>query len=117
MVSKVGARRPAPRGRAAPGAGRRTVENVNVPGSTTTVDAAKYDAMLRALRKALPARAPGLTQAEMFEAVLPFLPGDLFPGGAKAGWWVKSVQLDQEAKGKLVREPGRPLRWHWRRSA
>lgn len=117
MSSKVGPRRAGAKGKAAPGTGRRIVENVNVPGATTTVDAAKYGAMLRAMRKALPDRAPGLTQAEMFEDVLPYLPEDLFPGGAKAGWWVKSVQLDQEAKGKLVREEGRPLRWHWRTSA
>ncbi len=93
---------------------RVTVENVNVPGRTTTVDATMYRAMLRALRKALPARKPGLTQTEMFKAVLPHLPHDLFPKGAKAGWWVKTVQLDQEAKGRIIREPGKPLRWHRR---
>jgi hypothetical protein len=48
----------------------------------------------------------------MFRTVVPHLPKDLFPGGAKAGWWVKTVQLDQEAKGAFVREPGTPLRWH-----
>jgi hypothetical protein len=95
-------------------AGRRVVENVNVPGYTTTVEAAKYESMRRALFKVLPRKAPGLTQAEMFRAVLPHLPQDQFPGGAKAGWWVKTVQLDQEAKGALVREPSKPLRWHRR---
>ena len=90
------------------------VENVNVPGYTTTVDAAKYEAMWSALVKVLPRKAPGLTQAEMFRAVLPHLPRDLYPGGAKAAWWAKTVQLDQEAKGNLARETGRPLRWHRR---
>ena len=42
--------------------------------------------MKKALLKALPAKAPGLTQAEMFSAVGPHLPADQFPGGAKAGW-------------------------------
>jgi len=88
------------------------VENVNVPGYTTRVNRVMYEAMHQALLKALPDRAPGLTQAEMVEAVKPFLPQDLFPGGAKAGWWMKSVQLDQEAKGTIVREAGKPLRWH-----
>lgn len=88
------------------------VENVNVPGYTTRVNKVRYDAMHQALVKALPDRAPGLTQAEMIEAVKPYLPQDLFPGGAKAGWWVKSVQLDQEAKGGIVREATKPLRWH-----
>jgi hypothetical protein len=92
--------------------GRITVENVNVPGRTTKVNAAKYRAMHQALMQVLPTEAPGLTQAEMFEAVLPHLPDDLFPGGATAGWWAKTVQLDQEAKGNVVREKRKPLRWH-----
>jgi hypothetical protein len=91
---------------------RVTVENVNVPGRTSTVDADKYHAMRDAVMKALPAQAPGLTQNEMREAVVEHLPEDLFPGGEKAGWWSKTVQLDLEAKGVLVREDAKPLRWH-----
>ena len=89
-----------------------TVENVNVPGSTTSVSKVKYEAMQRAMWKILPEQAPGLTQAEMIDGVKKHLPEDLFPGGATAGWWVKSVQLDQEAKGSLAREATKPLRWH-----
>jgi uncharacterized protein (DUF2235 family) len=88
------------------------VENVNVPGHTTRVDKAMYDAMKEAMWQILPAQAPGLTQSEIREAVVQHLPEDLFPGGAKAGWWAKTVQLDQEAKGSLVREATKPLRWH-----
>ena len=29
----------------------------------------------------------------------------------KAGWWMKGVQLDLEAKGLMVRDGGKPLRW------
>jgi hypothetical protein len=47
----------------------------------------------------------------MIGAVVLHLPRDLFPGGAKAGWWAKTVQLDQEAKGTIVRDTGKPLRW------
>ena len=57
-------------------------------------------------------KAPGLTQSEIREAVIPYLPQDLYPGGAKAGWWAKTVQLDLEARGSLVREAVKPLRWH-----
>lgn len=89
-----------------------TVENVNVPGHTTRVSRAKYEAMKTAMWKALPTQAPGLTQSEMREAVLPHLPQALYPNGAKCGWWAKTVQLDQEAKGTLVREASKPLRWH-----
>lgn len=88
------------------------VENVNVPGHTTRVDAAMYHAARAALLKALPGDPPGLTQAEMIAATKEHLPEDLFPGGAKAGWWVKCVQLDLEAKGVVVRDVGaKPLRW------
>jgi hypothetical protein len=89
-----------------------TVENVNVPGSTQRVDKAMYDAMWQAMSRILPAEPPGLTQNEIREGVIPHLPQDLFPGGAKAGWWAKAVQLDQEAKGSLIRERTKPLRWH-----
>jgi hypothetical protein len=88
------------------------VGNVNVPGQTTLLDKTMYDAMKRAMWQVLPRTAPGLTQNEIREAVVQHLPQDLFPGGAKAGWWAKAVQLDQEAKGSLVREASKPLRWH-----
>jgi hypothetical protein len=84
--------------------GKITVENVNVPGHTTRVSKAMYDAMKQAMWKVIPSKPPGLTQNEIREAVVPHLPTDLFPGGAKAGWWAKTVQLDQEAKRTLVRE-------------
>jgi hypothetical protein len=91
---------------------RIVVENINVPGYTSTVDATKYAAMKTALLKILPKRAPGLTQAEMMSGVVAHLPQALFPGGEKAGWWVKCVQLDLEAKGIVLRETSKPLRWH-----
>lgn len=93
---------------------RVIVENIHTPGRTVSLDAGKYNAMLNALLQVLPAQPPGLTQAEMLAAILPHLPEDLFPGGAKAGWWMKSVQLDQEAKGGILREKVKPLRWHRR---
>ena len=84
--------------------GRVRIENVNHPGSTSTVDRGMYHTMRDALLNVLPTKAPGLTQAEMQDAVVPRLPEDLFPGGAKAGWWSKAVQLDLEAKGVIARE-------------
>jgi len=88
------------------------VENINVPGRRTHVNAARYGAVRRALLEVVPRRRPGVTQVEMFAAVREHLPEDLFPGGAKANWWAKTVQLDLEAKGVLRRSSdGRPLRW------
>ncbi|WP_068874956.1 MULTISPECIES: hypothetical protein [unclassified Phenylobacterium] len=86
------------------------VENVNHPGRTSPVNRVKYEAIRGALMAILPAAEPGLSQAEMTAAVKPHLPDELFPGGQTAGWWVKAVQLDLEAKGVLARH-GKPLRW------
>ena len=92
--------------------GKIVVENVNVPGRTTRVDGKMYAAMKKAMLKVLPASPPGLTQSEVREAVVPHLPEELYPGGAKVGWWSKTVQLDLEAKSVIIREDTKPLRWH-----
>lgn len=90
------------------------IENVMNPGHTYRVDADKYEAMRRAFLKILPTKPPGLTAAEIGTEVLAHLPDDLFPQGAKAGWWKKAVQLDLEAKGIVARENTKPLRWYKR---
>ena len=94
------------------GPARIAVENVNHPGQSRAVDAVNYKAMRRTLLSVLPRSDPGFTQPEMLRAVLAHLPVDRFPGGAKAGWWLKTVQLDLEAKRIIAREKTRPLRWH-----
>jgi hypothetical protein len=86
------------------------VENLNHPGNLRSVDAGMYVAMRRAFLKLLPQTSPGLTAAELRERLLVHLPEDLFPRGAKVGWWAKTVQLDLEAKGIIVREKATPLR-------
>lgn len=48
----------------------------------------------------------------MVAAVVPLSPQRLWPGGAKAMWWMKTVQLDLEAKGLVARDAAtRPMRW------
>ena len=88
------------------------IENVNHPGHIRLVDAGMYAAMRRAFLKVLPKTSPGRTAAEILKAVPDHLPEALFPGGARAGWWTKAVQLDLEAKGLVAREKTTPLRWH-----
>ena len=68
--------------------------------------------MRNAYLGALASKAPGHTQAELLEKLKPALPEALFPGGKTSGWWMKTVQLDLEAKGLVVRENSKPLRWH-----
>lgn len=92
---------------------RVAVQNINVPDSVVQVDGIKYEATRQALLKVLPRTRPGLTQSETMERVPPHLPQDDFPGGQKAGWWIKCVQLDLEAKGVIERDrSAKPLRWH-----
>ena len=86
------------------------VENPNTPGRTERLDRAKYEAMRAALLPVLPNEPPGVKVAEAKAALLPNLDKDLFPGGAKAGWWLKAVQLDLEAKGIIARADGSPVR-------
>ena len=89
--------------------GKVVVEN---PSSKRTlrVDADKYDAARKALLAVLPRTSPGLTVAEAKRKLLAHLPHRLFPGGSKAGWWLKAVQLDLEAKNIIAREDTKPLR-------
>ena len=89
------------------------IENINTPGRKSNVNAEKYGTMRKVLLKILPNTMPGLTQAEMCQAVLPFLPDSLWPNGEKSTWWVKTVQLDLEAKGLVIRNTKvKPLRWY-----
>ena len=95
---------------ATPKPGKIAIENVIRPGKTYNVDAEKYEAMRKAFLKALPKGAAGLTLAEIRKGVMAHLSEEIFPGGAKAGWWMKAVQLDLEAKGIVKRERISPIR-------
>lgn len=86
------------------------VQNVGQPGKTYRVDAAKYAEMRAAVIAVTPTEPPGIPVAALIEAVKPHLSDVLFPGGETAGWWVKCVQLDLEAKGLLKRTPKSPVR-------
>ena len=79
------------------------IENFTSPGHRTKVNAAKFTAMRDAYLAVLPDAPPGLTPGQIIDALRPTLPQDLFPGGEKAGWWSKAVQLDLEAKGIIAR--------------
>ena len=91
---------------------RIEIENVLQPGKTYRVDAEKFAAMRDAVLAELPAERPGLTPAELKARVVGRLPQSLFPGGDKAGWWLKAVQLDLEAKRLIGRAAGGPVRLH-----
>ena len=86
------------------------VQNALQPGKTYRVDAAKYAAARAALLAVMPQGAPGETPAVLQKAMLAHLSQDLFPAGATAGWWMKCVQLDLEAKGIIARGAKGPVR-------
>lgn len=85
------------------------IENVTSPDRTERVNRAKYEGMRKALLAVLPDAAPGMKVPEAKAALLPLLPDALFPEGDKAGWWLKAVQLDLEAKGIIQRAPSKPV--------
>ena len=74
------------------------VENVNVPGKSTNVNAVKYEAIKEAFLRILPASSPGLTQKDIQQQVKAHLPQDIFPQGATSAWWAKTVQWRAETK-------------------
>jgi hypothetical protein len=91
---------------------RIQVRNATSPNHITHVDRAKYMAMHHALMAVLPDAEPGMTPAQAQQALLPHLDATLFPGGAKAGWWMKCVQLDLEFQGVIARAAKPPVRLH-----
>jgi len=82
---------------------RIAIQNVVSPDHVQRVSRAKYMAMKQALLAVLPAAPPGMTPSDAKAALLPHLSATAFPGGEKAGWWLKAVQLDLEAKGEIRR--------------
>lgn len=86
------------------------VENFTSPGHVYRVDRSKYMAVREAVLKHIPDAGSGMTPTELIAAIKPDLPQGLFPGGEKAGWWFKCVQLDLEAKGIIERAPKAPVR-------
>jgi hypothetical protein len=82
--------------------------NVNAPGKTYPRDKAKYEATRKVFLKVMPKKAPGVTQSEMMTLMKASMPKEF---GTTVGWWTKTVQLDAEARGEVVRDGGKPLRW------
>ncbi|MGR3467427.1 MAG: DUF6958 family protein [Shimia sp.] len=88
-----------------------TIEVLNRNGSPHRVGREKFEHVSAVLMAALPEGTPGMTFAEVKEAVRDGLGAELFPGGAKMGWWLKTVQLDHEARGMIARSETSPLRF------
>ena len=90
------------------------IENVMNPGHIVRVDADKYERHEAGVSEDTSKDVTRPDRGGSRGGHTPHLPEDLFPQGAKAGWWKKAVQLDLEAKGVIAREKTKPLRWHKR---
>jgi hypothetical protein len=96
----------------------KMIENVNQPGKTYNVNAVKYNAMRECMLQLVPTEPPGISAQELYDALVPALPQEIWPNGEKVSWWQKTVQLDLEAKAILCRYPkSKPLRWWQPRTA
>ena len=89
------------------------VFNINKPGHSSFVRKDKYEEVKRVLKGMMPNGSPGLTQDEMARLVVDNVSGKVFEDRSKAGWWMKTVQLDLEARTVMIREKTTPLRWHY----
>lgn len=47
------------------------------------------------------------------ELVIGKVSSDVFEDRTKAGWWMKTVQLDLEAREVIIREKTKPARWYY----
>ena len=107
-MAKKPTTKPAKKAPAKASAATVDVFNVLQPGKTYKRNAEKYEAARKAYLKFMPTKGPGLTQTEMHAAMKKALPSF----GSTAGWWMKTVQLDAEARGDVVRDKSsKPLRW------
>jgi hypothetical protein len=61
----------------------------------------------------MPTAAPGLSAGRDGPPGTENVSDAVFEDRTKAGWWMKTVQLDLEARGLMVREPAKPTRWHY----
>jgi hypothetical protein len=92
------------------------VFNIHHPGSSSFVQKDKYEEVKRVLKEYMPAASPGLTQDEMAALVVEKVSGTVFEDRTKAGWWMKTVQLDLEARQVMTREKTSPARWFYEKT-
>ncbi len=85
--------------------------NPNTGRPDVRVDAAKYEAVRKAILAAVPRGGEGIRFKDLAEAVRAQLPGEEVPGGGSVSWYTTTVKLDLEARGQLERIAGaRPQR-------
>ena len=89
------------------------VFNINNPGKSSFVQKDRYEEVKRILKEFMPNKSPGMNQDEMAILVIEKVSGTIFDNKTKAGWWMKTVQLDLEARKVMFREKTKPIRWYY----
>lgn len=85
--------------------------NVNPGVGGANVNKERYEAVRKAILKAVPKSKEGIAFVDLPKAVGRHLPGGKIPGGGSIPWYVTTVKLDLEARGLIHRIPGsRPQR-------
>ena len=69
------------------------------------IDAARYDAMKKALLAVIPKRGEGVSFSDLERLVRARLPRETF-AGASVPWYATNVKLDLEARGLVRRVAG-----------
>jgi hypothetical protein len=69
------------------------------------IDALRYDAMSKALLKAIPRTRAGVRFMDLFDTISRHLPRTGLPGGGSLSWYLTTVKLDLEARGFIERIP------------
>ncbi|KPP87097.1 MAG: hypothetical protein HLUCCA08_04030 [Rhodobacteraceae bacterium HLUCCA08] len=87
-----------------------TIDVLTRDGKAWRVNRARFEDMAQALMAVLPDGPPGMTVPEAKAALLPRRDPAVFAGGDKAGWWLKAVQPDHEARGLIARADTLPVR-------
>jgi hypothetical protein len=80
--------------------------NVNPGVDGLRISQEKYDAVRKAILKAIPRGRTGLLFKDLPKAVAQCVPAELFPKRGSASWYTTVVKLDLEARGVLRRVPG-----------
>ena len=82
------------------------MHNPNTGQPDRHIDADRYEAVRKAILKAVPRSGPGVIFTDLFKTVPTHLPNGKIPGGGAINWYTTVVKLHMEAQGELRRVPG-----------
>ncbi len=80
--------------------------NANTGREDVKIDRAKYEAVRRAILKAMPRKGSTISFKELPVAVEMALPDGQIPGGGSVMWYVTTVKLHMEYEGEIERVEG-----------